>query len=139
MTKPAYYSINLETEITDNTGKVSVNVEFAGGYVSKTKIIVYVTEDNLRYNQVNFYSQYGSNPIINFKHDNVLRYSLTYSLGDEIPVTGPAGFSKEYQFDIGKYDKNNMNIVVFVTDASNNECLNSKTIKLGSKTTSLLS
>ena len=131
--KPALCGISIDSEVANTTGQIKINVEFAGGYVSRTKLVVYVTENNLLFNQVNFYSQYGSNPIVNFRHDFVLRIAITPALGDDIPVTGPAGFSKDYQFDTGKYKKENLNIVAFVTDAVSGESLNSKTVKLGTK------
>lgn len=127
---PAYCGIGIESEITGAKGKVNVKIEFAGGYVGSCKLVVFVTENNLKYNQVNFYSQYGANPIVNFNHDHVLRLSLTHPLGDSFTATN-GGFSKEFVFDTTNYNKENLDIVAFVTNSISNECLNSRTSKVG--------
>jgi thiol-disulfide isomerase/thioredoxin len=134
LAKPALCGISIESEVADAKGKVKVNVEFAGGYVEKTRLVVFVTENKLKFNQANYYTQYGANPILNFNHDNVLRYSLTHPLGDDIPETGPKGYSKDFQFDIGKYVKENLAIVAFVLEINSGENLNSRSSKLGLKT-----
>lgn len=71
---------------TANNLDITVKVHFDITYSESLKLVVYLLEDNLIYNQVN-YADYGygsDNPIIDFEHDNVLRKAYTDIFGDDI-------------------------------------------------------
>ena len=60
-----------------NTMNLIVSTGFAEN-VSGTKLVIFILEDEITYNQVNYTSYYnGANPIVGFKHNHVLRYSVT--------------------------------------------------------------
>ena len=90
---------------------------------SNLKLIVYVLEDGLLYNQVNATSFFGGqNPIINFEHNHVLRACLTnLVVGDAITGTNDGALvTRNFTMNVPANISNvaNMYFVAFVLDAS---------------------
>ena len=121
----------LSPTLNGNTMNIDVNVKFGGQFsASNAKLVVYVLEDGLVFNQTNYTSYYGGgNVIANFEHNHVLRASLTSLLGDQIP-------SSEYSAD-NVYQVNSnvavpsnvtstekMSVVAVVIDGSSNAAIN---------------
>lgn len=80
-TKP---KVGLAMTSTVSGGNINLEVKTKFGTdFASAKLVVYVLENGLIYNQVN-YTQYfgGGSTIVNFVHDHVLRASLTNLLGD---------------------------------------------------------
>ncbi len=100
---------------------LDVKIKFAKDYTG-LKLVVYVLEDNLYYNQTNYTSNlYGSgtvSPLVSFKHDHVLRANLTDILGDAITestITGQT-ITKNFSVPLPANISNvaNMSFVAFV-------------------------
>lgn len=123
--------IAMEAVTTGNTGSVNVKVKF-GRTFSNLKLVVYAVEDNLRANQSNSTAHYGGgNPLVNFKHDNVLRAVLTNSILGE-GITGSTGynevFSKTFSYTIPSgVTAANVRYVAVVIDATG-KALNSRAV-----------
>jgi hypothetical protein len=104
------------------------------------KIAVYLTEDNLIADQANYlnydedsYFYDMGNPILNYSHDDVLRYSFTNILGNSISNTEP--FSENvitFNLDIlqSNFNLDNINIIAIIVD-SDNMAINSQSAKFG--------
>ena len=94
------------------------------------KLVVYVLEDNLYFNQTNYTSYYGgSDPIVNFEHNHVLRASLTNLLGDQIPSSEftsdnvyEVNFNLAVPSNITNTEK--MSVVAVVINGSTNAAIN---------------
>ena len=105
------------------------------------KIIAYLVEDNLIYDQVNYYNFdensyfYGmGNPIVDFVHNDVLRHSFTDALGNPMqnPTMALTDNFFNYSFEIGSgYSPDNLGIVVMIVN-QNNTAINSQFSKINS-------
>ncbi|MEL1243595.1 Omp28-related outer membrane protein [Flavobacterium sp. DGU11] len=74
----------LETSVTGNTMNVNVNVKFSSNF-SNLKLVVYVLENGLIYDQHNYTTYYdGFDLLEDFHHNHVLRAVLTPLLGEAI-------------------------------------------------------
>lgn len=113
----------LKSSIQNGKLNVDVNLKFAQDY-SNLKLVVYILEDGLIYNQVNYTSFYNNqNPVINFVHNHVLRSVFTNILGDEITENTNAGSTVTRQFSSSLpnniTNSANIGIAAFVLDAKN--------------------
>lgn len=121
-------SISIKSTLSGNNLVVNANVMYENGSVEGDKIVVYLLENGILYDQTNYYNEnesspfYGlGDPIPDFEHNEVLRVSMTNVLGDEIPVT-PAfeTYNKTLSTSIpGEYVKDNLSLVVMIVDANN--------------------
>ena len=127
----AVCGIALQTNVANKKGEVVVEVEFAKGFVADCKLVVFVTEDKLYYDQVNYYPEYGSNPIKNFEHNHVLKLSLTHVLGDDIEANQNGSFSSDFKFNLNKMNDENVAVVAFVVNSNSREVLNVRAVKIG--------
>ena len=104
------------------------------------KIVVYLTENNLIADQANYLNFdensyfYGmGNPILDYSHEDVLRYSFTNILGDEILNTEALSENIiNFNLDMNQFDfnLNNTNIVAIIVN-SDNLALNSQSARVG--------
>lgn len=121
----------LSPTLNGNTMNIDVNVKFGGQFsASNAKLVVYVLEDGLEFNQTNYTSYYGGGNVIpNFEHNHVLRASLTNLLGDQIPASEYSA-DNVYQVNFnGAVPSNvanteNMSVVAVVIDGSSNAAVN---------------
>ena len=103
--------------------------------LSGHKIIAYLVEDNLIYDQTNYYNFdqnsyfYGmGNPIVDFIHNDVLRHSFTDAIGNpmENPTMALTDNFFNYSFEIdSEFSPENLGIVVMVVN-QNNTAINSQ-------------
>ncbi|MGB0185570.1 MAG: Omp28-related outer membrane protein [Flavobacteriaceae bacterium] len=121
----------LNPSLNGNTMNIDVSVKFGGEFfASSAKLVVYVLEDNLYFNQTNYTSYYGgSDPIVNFEHNHVLRASLTNLLGDEIPSSEftadnvyEVNFNLAVPSNVTNTEK--MSVVAVVINGSTNAAIN---------------
>ena len=117
----------MNTQVLNGNVTLDVKIKFVENY-SDLKLVVYLLEDNLFYNQTNYSTYFGNvNPVVNFEHNHVLRASLTNVLGDaltenaSIYQTITKTFSVPVPSDVDNVD--NINFVAFVVD-SNNQVVN---------------
>jgi len=131
--------LGLETSLSGSTISVDVKVAYVNT-VNNAKIVVYLTEDNLIYSQVNYMNNNSSspwyqagNPIVNFVHNNVLRKTPTDIFGDAMPnaVDGDE-YTDSFTFSVPASVQNtdNLEIVAFII-GSNGTVINSQRVSLG--------
>ena len=121
----------LSPTLNGNTMNIDVNVKFGGQFsASNAKLVVYVLEDGLEFNQTNYTSYYGGGNVIpNFEHNHVLRASLTNLLGDQIPASEYSA-DNVYQVNFNVAVPSNvtstekMSVVAVVIDGSSNAAIN---------------
>ena len=84
---PANVGLALSPSLDGDIMSIDVKVKFGGEFSnSEAKLVLYVLEDGLFYNQENYTSYYGGLSVIsNFEHNHVLRASLSNLMGDLIP------------------------------------------------------
>ncbi|MBT3560670.1 MAG: Omp28-related outer membrane protein [Flavobacteriaceae bacterium] len=103
--------------------------------LSDHKVIAYLVEDNLIYDQTNYYNYdensyfFGmGNPIVNFVHNDVLRHSFTDALGNPMenptPALNDTFFNYSFEIDSG-HTLANLGIVVMIVN-QNNTAINSQ-------------
>ncbi len=124
-------TLGLAMSSTVANGQINLEVRarFLEDY-SNLKLVVYLLEDHLLYNQRNYITElYGGLPVIpNFEHNHVLRASLTNIVGEPLEGTNRnatviRNFSIPVPGNIA--NANNISFVAFVTDA-NNAALNAR-------------
>ena len=123
--------IAMTSEVADNTINLDVNIKFAENY-SGIKLVVYVLENHLIYDQRNYTNYYnGQNPIAAFEHNHVLRSSLTNLLGDGLSGTiygAETRISYSVPVPANVSNSNNLSFVAFVVD-ENNLVINARLIE----------
>lgn len=79
----------VESAVSGTTISGKVKVKYNITTDVSMRIMVMLVEDKLVYNQTNYYTTYGANPIPNFVHTNTLRQiaSTDVTYGDLIPAT----------------------------------------------------
>jgi len=121
-------ALALNSELTDNELLVQVNVVYEEGSVQGDKLVVYLLEDHIIYDQVNYYNEDNTspfynlgNPIPNFEHNEVLRASLTSILGNAIPSTEALNeYITSFTINIpSNYMTENLSIVAMVVNEDN--------------------
>lgn len=123
----------LKSSLENGKLNVDVNIKFAQDY-SNLKLVVYIMEDGLIYDQVNYSSYYNNqNPVRNFVHNHVLRNVLTNILGDQITENTKAGNDITKRFSINLpnniSNSNKISIAAFVLD-SKNTSINARDAKI---------
>ena len=118
----------LNSTVTNGTINLDVNMKFIQNYTD-LKLVVYLLEDKLIYNQRNYTNYYnGENPIVNFEHNHVLRSSLTNILGDVVTGTSEGStVTKSFSLPIPANIANSANIsfAAFLV-GSDNKVLNAR-------------
>ncbi|MES2864634.1 MAG: Omp28-related outer membrane protein [Bacteroidota bacterium] len=114
--------IALNSTVTAGNINLDVNIKFVENF-SDLKLVVYILEDGLLYNQVNETSFYGGqNPIPNMEHNHVLRTCLTDLVnGDALTGTSNgATITKNFSIAMPSNISNvtKISFVAFVMDAS---------------------
>jgi len=133
----AEIGLAMSPTINGNNMSIDVNVKFGEDYsASDLKLVVYVLEDGLIYNQTNYTSYYGGGSVIvDFEHNHVLRSCLTDLLGDDIPsaeTTEENVYTRTFDVPVPSNVSNssNINVVAFVV-GSNNAALNARAADFG--------
>jgi thiol-disulfide isomerase/thioredoxin len=114
----------MTTEVTNSTINLDVNVKFSKDFEG-LNLVVYILENGLIYDQVNYTAFYGGFPYLyNFQHDHTLRSCLTPLFGQPIAnsdTTVGKTYSKTYSLPIPSniVNKNNIEFVAFITGADN--------------------
>jgi len=129
----------LETNLIGNTLNVKVKSFFAEN-IDGAKLVVYVLENGLIHDQINYSTLYpipGSdpavalNPLVNFQHEHTLRICNTADvLGDNISAIANTERFNEYNFTIpSNYVSANLEVVAFITN-SDRTLINARKIKI---------
>jgi len=109
--------------------------------LSDHKVIAYLVENNLIYDQVNYYNNdensyfFGmGNPIVDFVHNDVLRHSFTGALGNPMENPTPALNDTFFNYSLeihSSYNPANLGIVVMIVN-QNNTAINSQFSRISS-------
>jgi hypothetical protein len=135
------YGADLGLAISSTTDGTTIDfvvkVGFENTITADLKLVVYLTENGLLYDQNNETDYYGGdNPLVDFEHNDVLRAMYTYYLGDDIPTTETIA-DNIYEYTLHKnipatiQDNGQLHLIAFVTDANSKEVLNVREVKVG--------
>ena len=122
----------INSEIDGNAINSTIQVKFLSDITENLKIVVYLVENSLAYDQHNNTDYFGgTNPLIDFEHNDVLRAIYTDVYGEAIPNdNGETDEGKTYSFELTKpipssiENNQHLHLVAFVTNATTNEVLN---------------
>jgi thiol-disulfide isomerase/thioredoxin len=121
-------AIAINSEITGSDLVVQVNLVYEEGSASGDKLVVYLLEDGIINDQVNYYNDDDTSPfynlgdpIPNFEHNEVLRNSLSSLLGDAIPSTAALNeYVTSFSMSLpSEYNSENLSIVAMIVDENN--------------------
>ena len=120
----------MNSTVANGNINLDVKVKCLDNYEG-LKLVVYLLEDKLYYNQRNYYSDLygGVNPIPNFEHNHVLRASLTDITGEAITGTvNGATVTRNFSIPVPANIANpaNISFVAFLTKASDNIAINAR-------------
>jgi thiol-disulfide isomerase/thioredoxin len=128
----AKLGLALSSTLNGSNLNINVKVGFVVNALPEARLVVYLIEDGLTYNQVNYFSglttvncdpeyNYASmpNPIPNFAQKHVLLKSYTDVYGDIIPqnaISNGATWSRDFNVSLpaNVANANNLSIVAFV-------------------------
>jgi len=134
LSNKSYAALAMDSSLDGDM--LTIKVKLKMGYNYKAlKLGLYIVEDKLIYDQRNWTSYYQGDPIKNYEHNDVLRKSITGLLGDQIPsdqLGHDKEFEKEFQYVIpSEFNKDNIRMIAFVTEASKKETINVRSSKIG--------
>ena len=127
-------ALAINSELTGSELAVQVNVVYENGSEVGDKLVVYIIEDGIIYDQVNYYNEDSTSPffglgdpIPGFEHNEVLRASLSSVLGNSIPTTNALNeHIASFTFNVpSNYVVANLSVVAMVVNA-NNEAKNAQ-------------
>lgn len=124
----ANIGLSINSSVEASNLDIKLDVKFGADYSSQNlKLVVYVLESGLIYDQVNGTPHYnGVDPIPDFEYNHVLRASLTDLMGDAIPAEETAlgtVYTKDISVPVSEtnvVDSANISIVAFVIDSDGN-------------------
>ncbi len=150
LAKTAKSGVAMTSSVNGTTANIEVHAGFKETLTGNYNLTVYLVEDSVTgsgsgFNQSNAYNTsngspfYGlGNPIVNYKHNRVVRKVLTSNLGDVIPVdklVAGGEFVKTYSIDISVYNQSRLYVVGFVnktgTTPTTHEIMNAQQAKIG--------
>lgn len=117
-------SIRIKSVLEDDNLAVEISI-ISENNIANNKLVVFLLEDGILEDQVNYYDTDTSspwyqmgNPIVDFVHNDVLRISLTDPLGDAIGSTAAFDvFSSNYSVTIpSEFNPSNLKIAVIVVN-----------------------
>jgi len=135
----ANLGLSINSSITSSTVNASIQVGFNEDVTIPIKLVVYLTENGLLYDQNNVAgSEYydGLALLVNFEHNDVLRSFYTHYLGEAIPTSETVA-DNIYSLLLNKaiptsvQNNDNLHLVAFVTNANTNEVINVREVKIG--------
>lgn len=141
-------SIAINTTLSGDNLGISVSLLSEENLTDSHKLVVYVYQDGLIYDQTNYYNNIeGSpwyqlgNPIPDFVHNHVLETSVTNLFGDAIDATpayqvytktfSAVNLSQFAHTDNGNtFDPNKFGVIVYLVDENSNS-INAQKVKAG--------
>ena len=133
----AALGLSINSSINGTNLDATIEVGFNEDVEIPLKLVVYLTENGLLYDQANSTSYYGGeNPILNFEHKDVLRAIYTHHLGTGIPASETVE-NHIYELTLQKMipatveNNDELHLVAFVTNADTDEVINVREVKVG--------
>lgn len=134
----ASIGLSINPTVSAENLNVDLKIKFGSDFTTKSlKVVVYILESGLVYDQTNGTSYYdGQNPIPNFEYNHVLRASITNLLGDAIPAAETSldnVYTTSISIPVSQTNVSNlanMHIVAFVVDSQGN-ALNARSANVG--------
>jgi len=133
----AELGLAIQSNIAGGTVDATIKVGFDKTVTTPLKLVVYLTENGLHYNQQNSTDYYGGvNPLVDFEHNDVLRAFYTDFLGEVISSTETQE-GNVYTLTLSKtipasvQNNNQLHLVAFVSNATTNEVINVREVKIG--------
>lgn len=135
----------INSQLNGNNLQFEVKVGFVVDQIPNAKLVVYLLEDGLIYDQVNYFAgtgnaacPYSNSPSVipNFEHNHVLQKVYTDVFGDEIPaseIAVDALYTRTFDVTIPSNVENteNLSLVAFVMGNNNNEVINVQYAEIG--------
>jgi uncharacterized protein (UPF0333 family) len=116
----------MKSEISGGAINLTVNTSFSKNFSNNLKLVVYVLENGLRYDQHNYTTYYNDEDIlVDFHHNHVLRACLTPILGEAIAgaetVTGNI-YTRTFSVPVpaNVASSSNIEFVAFIVDENGN-------------------
>ncbi|WP_299522540.1 Omp28-related outer membrane protein [uncultured Lutibacter sp.] len=116
--------LKIASTLTNNTLDIKVNSGIIGD-LDGEKLVVYILENGLNYNQENYTTYFGGQSVLsNFEHNKVLRQVPTDLFGDAITSgdydTTSNTYEKTFSVDLFSSIENkaNLEVVAFIVDSS---------------------
>ena len=145
LNETAPLGLSIDSELNGNNLQFEVKVGFVVDEIPNAKLVVYLLEDGLIYNQVNYFAgtgdpecPYSNSPqnIAEFEHNHVLKKVFTDVFGDEIPasdISSNALYTKSFNVNLPNNieDNQNLSLVAFVMGNENNEVINVQYAQIG--------
>lgn len=123
----------MNFEVNNNAINLELNIQFSKDF-SNLKYVVYVLENGLIYDQVNYTNFYtGPGYITDFEHNHVLRACLTPLLGENLTnTTTGQTFTRSFSVAMPSNvaDASKIEIVAFVVD-ENHKAINVRKANIG--------
>ncbi|SMC84338.1 Omp28-related outer membrane protein [Moheibacter sediminis] len=121
--------ISISSQLDENNGTVSVRFAFGANYNQSLKYGIYILENGLVENQVNYYTGSnglfgGTNPLVNFVHNHTLRGYATPNIAGKALPSGQSMYGNIIELpnlatsNYTSLDVNKLEIVVFIMDAN---------------------
>ena len=127
----------INSNISGSNIEATIKIGFENTLSKSLKLVIYLTEDGLIYNQSNSTDYYGGeHTLIDFEHNDVLRAIFTDHLGEPIPSSETIA-DTVFEFSINEEipaivaNNDHLHLVAFVTDATTNEVINVREVKVG--------
>ena len=127
----------INSNISDSNIEATIKIGFENTLTKSLKLVIYLTENGLLYNQMNNTEYYGGgHTLVDFEHNDVLRAVYTDKLGELIPSSETIA-DAIYEFVLNQpipaivANNDNIHLVAFVTDATTNEVINVREVKIG--------
>lgn len=127
----------MVSNIEGTTINASINISFENTVDTPLKLVIYLTENGLIYDQSNNTPYYGGASIlVDFEHNDVLRAIVTHHLGESIPEVETVTdniytVQKQIAIPATVEDNEKLHIVAFVTNATTNEVVNVREAHVG--------
>lgn len=129
--------LSINSSVNGTNIDATIEVGFYEDVAMPLRLVVYLTENGLIYDQQNSTEYYGGPGLaVDFEHNDVLRAIYTNHLGENIPaaqtvIDNVYSLSLQKAIPTSVFNNDQLHLVAFVTDADTNEVINVREVKVG--------
>jgi len=127
----------IESQINANRIEGFINIKFLADTTEELKVVLYLVENGLLYDQHNNTDYFGgTDPLVDFEHNDVLRAIYTDVYGEAIP-TSETTEENTYSFELSKIipstvaNNEHLHLVAFILNADTGEVINVRESAVG--------